>query len=293
MIDAEPFRLAAAQYEIGFLQNWVEYENKADRWVAQAVGTGAQFLLFPEYFSMELASLFPEEVNHSLPAQLAAMQDLYLGFLSLYEKLARRYKVCIVAGSYPVRQPDGSYRNRSWLFSPDRNSVFQDKLQMTRFENEVWNISGGDALKVFDTAYGKVGINICYDAEFPLLARQQIRDGANFIVVPSCTDKLSGYNRVRVGCLARALENQCYVAQSPTVGQAPWSSAVDINIGAAGVFTPMDNGLPHDGVLAIGEMNKPQWVYADIDLAAMARVRQNGQVLNHRDWDGQMRYVKP
>jgi hypothetical protein len=38
-------------------------------------------------------------------------------------------------------------------------------------------------------------------------------------------------------------------------------------------------------------MNQPQWVYADIDLSTIAKVRETGQVFNYRDWPGQFRWV--
>ena len=285
------FRLATAQYDIGFLQDWPGYAAKIDRWVAEATGRGAKLLLFPEYFSMELASLFPEEVYKSLSKQLEALQTIYPDFLKLFEDQAKRNGVYILAGTYPVRQEDGGYRNRAWLLRPDGSSDYQDKLQMTRFENEQWLITAGSEIKLLDTEFGKLGVNVCYDSEFPLIARKQVEAGADLILVPSCTDTVAGYHRVRIGCQARALENQCYVAQSPTVGLAPWSEAVDVNIGAAAVYTPVDYGYPDNGVLAIGEMNQPQWVYADIDLSTIAKVRETGQVFNYRDWPGQFRCV--
>jgi predicted amidohydrolase len=88
-----------------------------------------------------------------------------------------------------------------------------------------------------------------------------------------------------VACQARALENQCYVVQAPTVGTAPWSIAVDDNVGAAGVYGPPDRGFPDDGVIAQGTYCAAGLVVAEIDLAAVARVRSDGQVLGHRDWD--------
>jgi predicted amidohydrolase len=285
----QPFRLATAQYDIGFLKNWDDYAAKIGRWVAEAAGEGAKMLLFPEYFSMELASLFPEEVYKSLSRQLGEMQAVLPDFVMLFADMAEQHGVHIVAGSFPVRQPDGSYRNRAFLFRPDGASEHQDKLQMTRFENEQWLITAGDEIKTFDTEFGRIGINICYDSEFPMIARRQVEAGADLILVPSCTDTMAGYWRVRIGCQARALENQCYVAQSPTVGLAPWSEAVDVNIGAAGVYTPVDYGYPDNGVLAIGELNQARWVYADIDLDSIANIRKTGQVFNYRDWPGQFR----
>jgi predicted amidohydrolase len=290
-MSSRPFRLAAAQYNIGFLKSWDDYSAKIARWVADAADNGAKMLLFPEYFSMELASLFPEEVYKSLSRQLSEMQTLLPDFVMLFSDMAEQHGVHIVAGSFPVRMEDGSYRNRSFLFRPDGTTDHQDKLQMTRFENEHWLITGGEEIKTLDTEFGRIGINICYDSEFPMIARKQVEAGADLILVPSCTDTLAGYHRVRIGCQARALENQCYVVQSPTVGQAPWSEAVDVNIGAAAVYTPVDYGYPDNGILAIGELNQAQWVYAEIDLASIAHIRQTGQVFNYRDWPGQFRYV--
>jgi predicted amidohydrolase len=258
MSDANRVRVAAAQYDIGFFTDWTAYADKLSQWVGQAAAGGAQLLVFPEYGAMELVSLFTPAVRRDLAAQLEALQALRERFLALHTELAVQHRVHILAASFPVRVADGGYRNRAHLFGPGGGVGYQDKLQMTRFENEQWLIRGGDQLRVFDTALGRLGVAICYDAEFPL--------------------------PVRTGCLARALENQCYVIQAPTVGEAGWSEAVDVNVGAAAVYTPADRGFPDDGVLAVGPLNTPQWVFADLSAERIAAVRRDGQVLNHRDW---------
>lgn len=284
-------KIAAAQYDIGFLENWANYQSKIEHWVQEAADEGAKILLFPEYGSMELASLFSEEIYQSLEKQLDAMQSLHDNYVDLYRSLAQQYSCYIQAGTFPVKIETGDYRNRAYLFWPDGHYDYQDKLQMTRFENEQWLIKSGEQLKCFDTDYGKIAINVCYDSEFPLLARKQVESGANLILVPSCTDTVAGYHRVRIGCQARALENQCFVVQSPTVGNAPWSEAVDVNVGAAAIYTPVDRGFPDNGIAAIGELNATQWVYADISLAGIAKVRAEGQVFNYRDWPLQERFI--
>ena len=155
---------------------------------------------------------------------------------------------------------------------------------MTRFEREHWGVSAGAPLRLFDTALGRIGISICYDSEFPLLARAQVEGGAELLLVPSCTDTLKGYWRVRHGSQARALEGQMIVVQSPTVGEAAWSPAVDVNRGAAGVYAPPDGDFPDDGVIALGRLDAAEWLFADIDLARVAQVRADGGVLNARHW---------
>jgi predicted amidohydrolase len=245
-------------------------------------------LVFPEYGAMSVAALFEPAVQADLHGQLQALQERREDWLALHRQLAAVHRVAIVAGSFPWQLEDGSFRNRAWFCADDGDCEYQDKRVMTRFEREVWGVSGVDRapvpLKVFDTALGRIGINLCYDAEFPLHARAQTEAGTELILVPSCTDAAAGWHRVRVAAAARALENQCYVAVSPLVGEAPWSPAVDVNVGAAGVYGPPDRGFPEDGVIAQGPVNEPGWVYAQIDLAKVALVRSNGQVLNRRDW---------
>jgi len=284
-------KLAAAQYPIDQLARWSDFRDKVTRWVAEAAGEGARLLVFPEYFSIEITSIFGEEVYSSLPLQLEKLQRTLADFLALFRELAQTHHVHICAGSYPVREGE-DYYNRSYFFWPNGHCEFQEKLQMTRFENEHWHVSAGSGLKVFATEFGKLAINVCYDSEFPLLARRQVEEGAVLILVPSCTDTLAGFHRVKIGCQARALENQCYVVQSPTVGDCAWSEAVDANVGLAAVYTPVDRGFPPTGVLAAGELNAAQWVYAELDLGAIERVRAEGQVFNHRDWDRQLRHLR-
>jgi len=274
------------------LADWSAYQAKIERWVVDASSQEANILLFPEYFSMELASLFAQEIYSSLSKQLVAMQSLHDDFIALFTRLAQQHRCIIQAGTFPVLIEGDVYHNRAYLFMADGKVDYQDKLMMTRFENEHWLIKGGNDLKCFDTEYGKIAINICYDSEFPLLARKQVEAGCILILVPSCTDTVAGFNRVKIGCQARALENQCYVVQASLVGNAPWSEAVDVNVGAAAIYTPVDRGFPDNGILSVGVFNEVQWVVAEISPSACATVREQGQVFNHRDWPLQVALVK-
>lgn len=178
----------------------------------------------------------------------------------------------------------GRYVNRAWFFGPDGSFESQDKHHMTRFEAEEWGISPGDELTVFSTPLAEVGVNICYDVEFPIMARAQTGAGALLLLVPSCTETLAGYHRVRIGAQARALENQCYVVHAVTIGDVPWSPALERGVGAAAVYVPPDGDFPDDGVLVQGKLNQPGWIYADLNLNRIHMVRKNGTVLNFRDW---------
>lgn len=287
------FTLATAQYDIGFFSHWDDFAAKLERWVASAVQQDAKLLVFPEYGSMELASLFGQAVYSDLQQQLQAMQTLLPKWRDLHQALASRYNVLILASSFPTELQAGHVVNRATLFGPGGILGDQDKLIMTRFENEQWGIRAGERIGVIDTELGRIGILICYDSEFPMIARQQIEAGAELLLVPSCTDTQAGFHRVRIGCQARALENQCYVVQSPIIGLASWSEAVDVNTGRASVYTPVDYGFPDNGILAEGADDEASWVFATLDLRDLARIRAEGQVFNHRDWPKQLALKGP
>jgi predicted amidohydrolase len=281
------FTIAAAQYPIDLLADWNAYEAKLTRWVEEAAAGGAVLAVFPEYGAMELAALDPATMG-DLGGSLASVSALIPRVDALHGALSARLDLHILAASLPCGLPDGRYVNRARLFVPNGKIGIQDKLIMTRFEREEWGVSGnGGPLRLFVTALGKIGVNICYDAEFPLLARALSEAGMELLLVPSCTETERGYWRVRLGAQARALEGQCYAVHSPTVGAAAWSPAVDANRGAAGVYGPPDCGFPGDGVVAIGAMDAAQWLFAEVDLAKVADLRAAGTVLNRRDWTEQ------
>lgn len=280
------FTVAAAQYPIDRLEGWDAYEAKLTRWVDEAAAAGAALAVFPEYGAMELASLDPETMG-DLALSIETVSALLPRVDALHGALAVRTGMHILAASAPRKDADGMFRNAARLFAPNGKMGVQDKLVMTRFEREQWHIAAGVRLRVFDTALGRIAVNICYDSEFPLMARACVEAGAQVLLVPSCTDTLHGYWRVRIGAQARALEGQCYAVQAPTVGEAVWSPAVDVNRGAAGVYGPPDRGMPEDGVAAKGIEGAAQWVFAEIDTTLVADIRADGAVLNVRHWSEQ------
>lgn len=280
--------LAAAAYPLDWLDDFAAYARKITAWVEEAAAAGADLLVFPEYGAMELASLGGLSVAADLQGSIAAVARHGAAADALHEGLAQRLGLHILAASRPVFLP-GQDRpvNRATLFGPRGRIGHQDKVMMTRFEREEWQVVAGQGLTLFDTDLGRIGVVICYDSEFPLLSRALAQAGAEILLVPSCTDSLAGFTRVRVGAMARALENQCVVVQSPTVGLAEWNPAIDINCGRAAIYGPPDHGWPETGILAEGGLDQPGWVYASLDLDQVAQSRAGGGVLPFRHWPEQ------
>lgn len=279
-------KIAAAAYPLGGFTDWDGYAAKITAWVAEAAGAGAELLVFPEYGAMELAYLEGPEAAADAEASVTAVSDRLDRALALHRDLAQRHGVHILMGSGPARETSGRVVNRAHLIAPTGQVGVQDKQVMTRFEREEWCVAGGGPLQLFDTALGRIGVLICYDSEFPLLGRA-LAD-VDWLLVPSATEALSGYWRVRIGAMSRALEGQCVSVMASLVGSAPGLYAMEENTGAGGVFGPPDKGFPADGVLAAGPIGQPGWTYAEADLQAIAEVRRDGVVANRRHWDDQI-----
>ena len=279
-------RVAVARYAVGQPADFDAFAARQRRLLLGAASQGARIAVLPEYLSLELAATFEASVAADLHASLAAIQQHRAAWMDLFSGLADEAGLLVVAGTFLLDLGGGRYRNRCDLFHPGGGHAWQDKLQLTGFERAAGVIDRGDALKVFAFEGLRLGVAVCYDIEFPLPVRAQCAAGARLLLVPSCTDTAAGATRVRVGCLARALENRCFVAQAVTAGEAPWSPALDVNTGQAAVFVPMDAGFPDDGVLARAR-DDADWAFADVDVAALEASRASAQVANDRDWCGQ------
>ncbi|AXQ92822.1 carbon-nitrogen hydrolase family protein [Cereibacter azotoformans] len=276
-------KIAAAAYPLDWFDRFADYEAKITGWVARAAEEGADLLVFPEYGAMELASLGGRAVAADLEAALHEVARHGPAVGEVLRGLAEAHHLHILGPSAPVFEGARPV-NRAVLYGPSGVIGHQDKLIMTRFERETWDVVPGGEARVFDTALGRIGVVICYDSEFPLLARAMVERGAEILLAPSCTDSLAGFTRVRVGAMARALENQCVVVHAPTVGPCDFCPAVDENVGRAAIYGPPDNGWPATGILAETGLNEPGWAFAEVDREAIARVRREGHVLNHAHW---------
>ncbi|GBQ20912.1 putative amidohydrolase [Acetobacter estunensis NRIC 0472] len=273
-------RLGVLAWKVENIASLDDYAQHLDRLVAEGARK-ADLLLMPEYACMEAAHAVIQQPDPA--AELHAVCTHSDTILDIMRETAKKHAVWLMPGTLPRPETEG-IRNRAPLISPNGTVAFQDKHVMTRFETESWGVRAGNPPGVFETPWGLIGTSVCYDSEFPMLVRAQVEAGAWLILVPTCTDSPHGFNRVKISAQARALENQCFVAVSPTVGDAPWLATLDENRGCAGVYGPIDRGFPDDGVIVEGILNKGGWVFATLSPDSLSEVRENGAVRNYRDW---------
>ena len=185
MMMTRKIKIAAAQYPLDELKDLEAYEAKITRWVEEAVLAGAGLLVFPEYGSMELASIGGKAGD--VQASFDVVSGLVPELDRVHAKLAAKHGVAIVAGSGPQRKA-GCTMNVAHIFGPTGIRGHYDKIMPTPWERDPWHIASGKTLTVFDVGTARIGLLICYDIEFPLLSRALAEAGAEIILAPSNTE---------------------------------------------------------------------------------------------------------
>jgi predicted amidohydrolase len=271
-------RVASLQYWIRPVATFEAFRDQVVGLIETAVDYKAELVVFPEYFTLQLLTL--GNVRRPIHEQIRDLAAQVPRFVELMSGLARKHRLYIVAGTIPViANGETVVQNHSFVFNPSGEHGVQGKLHMTRFESEEWLVTATQKVKIFETAFGRMAVAICYDVEFPEIVRAAAREGAHILVVPTCTDERQGYYRVRYCAHARAIENQMYVIQACTVGSLPMVPAVSLNYGQAAVLTPSDFAFSRDGILAEGNPNQEMMVIGELNLRTIMDARSSGTVL--------------
>jgi len=267
-------RVCSVQYQLRRIGSFGEFARQVEFFVDAASDGKADFLLFPELFTLQLLSLTDVDRPGASARALAGFTAQYL---QLFNNLSVRYNLNIVAGSQFVLEGDRLY-NACYLFRRDGSQDRQLKLHVTPNEARWWGVHGGDSVEVFDTDRGKIAINVCYDVEFPELARLAAHRGAQILFVPFNTNDRNGYLRVRYCAQARCIENQLYVVTSGCVGNLPDVENADTHYAASAIFTPADVTFARDGVAAEADPGLETLITQDLDTELLRRARRAGTV---------------
>ncbi|MGE0409710.1 MAG: GNAT family N-acetyltransferase, partial [Amphiplicatus sp.] len=158
-------RVATVQFQMRRITRIAEFEEQIEYFVDVAADYGADFVVFPELFTLQLLSL---ETARLAPidaiAKIADYKERYVAFV---EKLAVSYNINIIGGTLPTRVGNDEIRNIAYVFLRDGSVHTQEKLHPTPSERRWWNIKGGEGAAVIQTDCVPIGVMICYDSEFP------------------------------------------------------------------------------------------------------------------------------
>ena len=272
-------RLGLVQWQMRPYKNLEEMMHQVEYFVDAVSGYRCDFALFPEFFN---APLMAENNHLSEPEAIRELASHTDDIVKQFSKLAISYNINIITGSMPVIKNDRLY-NEGYLCKRDGSLESYVKLHVTPDEAKVWGMTGGTKLQTFDTDCGKIGILICYDVEFPELSRLLADEGMDILFVPFLTDTQNGYSRVRNCAMARAIENECYVAIAGSVGNLPKVHNMDIQFAQSMVFTPCDFSFPANGIKAEATTNTEMILIADVDIDLLRQLNQFGSVRNLKD----------
>lgn len=270
-------RLGVVQWQMRRFATFEDFMQQAEFFVDTVSDYEADIILFPELFNAPLI----HEYEDRRPAD--AMRMLAGSTERLRQEMvamAISYNINIVTGSVPEVGEDGHVYHVCFLCRRDGTWEKQYKLHITPDEQASWGLRGGHELRTFDTDVGKIGILICYDVEFPELSRLLAEQDMKILLVPFWTDTRHAYLRVRHCAQARAIENECYVAISGSVGNIPKVETMGIQYAQSAIFTPSDFSFPPNAVADEATPGIETMLLADLDLDLIKELRAMGSVRN-------------
>ncbi len=230
----------------------------------------ADIVVLPECFAMLGGS----------QAVLALQADEVMTWMA---STAKAFGCWLIGGALPVHDSRGGRSHAScFVYNPEGEEVAcYNKMHL--FDVEVSDSKGqyresndfipGDGPELVDIGAAKVGLSICYDLRFPELYRYLVDQGATILTVPSAFTKVTGAAHWESLLRARAIENQCFVLAANQAGTHPDGRQT---YGHSMIISPWGK------VLAEAPAEGASVIMAELDLEALAEVRQRMPCLKHR-----------
>jgi predicted amidohydrolase/GNAT superfamily N-acetyltransferase len=280
-LGVESVRIACCQFQARAVKEFDEFLRNVEYFVDIAADYRSDFILFPELFTLQLLSFEKDELS---PLEAIEKLSTYTPRIrDALSSMAMKYNINIIGGSHPTRTGDGDIHNVAFICLRDGAVHEQEKIHPTPNERYWWNIQGGDNIGAIQTDCGPIAVLICYDSEFPEIARRVVDEGARILFVPFCTDNRQGYMRVRYCAQARAIENQCFLAMAGNVGNLPNVQNMDIQYAQSCILTPCDFPFARDGIAAEASDNVEMLTIGDVNMSDLGWARAEGTVRNLHD----------
>lgn len=202
--------------------------------LAELIGSGAvagaDIMVLPEMWNCPYKTrLFPQYAEPEMGDSWLAMSTF-----------ARKNNMYVVGGSIPEVE-DGKVYNTCYVFNRKGEQIGKHrKVHLfdvnfgTKPFHESDTLTGGDRFDTFETEWGRMGVNICFDVRFPEGMRLQALDGAKVIFVPAAFLMNTGEAHWEMNMRMRAIENQVFlVADAPMrdkeIGYEIWGHSLVVD----------------------------------------------------------------
>jgi len=258
-------KIALAQIMPKFM-DVIYNEKKMEEMIIKAGGNNADIIVFPETFSTgynfsymkdNIYKLGEQTTRTTIPLalKLAKKYDIYVIIPIIFKENDKLYNAAIIINN------EGEIINKYY-----KNHLWDEEQTYFSFGNNEYN--------VYETPFGKFGLIICYDVDFPETSRTLALKGADIIFVPSAW-ATTHRHLWDVFLPARALENTVYVAGINLVGDNG-----DLHFfGNSKVFDPTGK-LIKEATKDIEEI-----LYCEIDIDIISEIRKDFPYLKERRAD--------
>jgi predicted amidohydrolase len=245
--------------------------DEVEHWIRAAHADGARFIATPE----NTGGMFANRA--ALIA--AALPEAGHPGIERFAGLARETGAWLSIGSLSILLENGKLANRSFLFDPsgqiaaryDKIHMFDaDPLDGQAYRESATFEPGAQAV-VAETAFGRLGLSICYDVRFPALYAALAQGGASVITVPAAFTVPTGKAHWHVLLRARAIETGAFIVAA---GQTGEHAGGRLTYGHSLIVSPWGEILA-DGGEAEG------FVAADCDMGRVVEARQMIRSLHH------------
>ena len=217
---------------------------------------GADLYVLPEMFSTGFCTQ-PEGI---------AERD---GYTLEWMKQQAKTREVAIAGSVAT-EVDGKFYNRFYFVKPDGSVAQYDKKHLFTYGGEHKRFTPGNERVIVEWKGVRILLEVCYDLRFPIWARNRGDYDMILYVASWPTPRVEAWSALLV---ARAIENQCYVAGVNRVGTDP-------SCEYCGGTVLID---PYGKTIAACPMNTECEASAEVDMEKLEAFREKFPVLNDRD----------
>jgi len=280
---AQPFRTGLVQNSCSLSAQ--ENLDKAVVKIREAAERGAQIICLEELFRSQY---FCREEN----AELFNLAESIPGHSTdTIGKIARELKVVVVASLFE-RRAAGLYHNTAAVIGADgelvgiyrKMHIPDDPLYFEKF----YFTPGDLGFKNFDSPFGRIGVQVCWDQWYPEGARLTAMQGANILFYPTA---IGWHPSEKNQYGAAQLDAWRTIQRAHAIANGVFVAAVN-RVGYEG---PAENGLefwgssfvadPFGQIIAQASMDQEEILVVECDPARMEEVRRNWPFLRDRRID--------